>query len=97
VRLLDLRDGTFVGQPWRACPSAVAAVASGRLADGRVAIFTGGEDSLVQAWDASTRQPVREALPVPGTVRAMSYEPEPSSLVIGGIGVAVACLRQDRS
>jgi WD40 repeat protein len=97
VGLLDLRDGSAVGQPWQACSGAVAAIAVGELADGRVAIFTGGEDSLVQAWDASTGEPVGEALLIPGAARAMAYQPELASLVIGGSGVAVASLRRDRN
>jgi len=34
---------------------------------------------------------------VPGAVHAMAYQPELASLVIGGTGVAVACLRQGRN
>ena len=96
VRLLDLQDGTAVGEPWRACPGTVVAVAAGRLAAGRVAIFTAGEDALVHAWDPGTGELMGEALPTPGAVCAMAYEPELAMLVIGGTGVAVACLRQGR-
>ena len=92
VRLLDLFDGTPVGE-WPACSGPVAAVAAGQLADGRVVVFTGGEESLVQAWDAGTGKPVGEALPVPGPVLAMASQAELSSLVVGGTGVAVARLR----
>jgi WD40 repeat protein len=97
VRLLDLRDGTMIGQPWQACSGAVAAMAAGQLADGRLAIFTGGEDDLVQAWDSSTGEPLGEALLLPGAARAMAYQPELASLVIGGTGVAVACPRRVRN
>lgn len=89
VRVLDLLDGTVVGQPWNACSGAVAAMATSRLDDGRVVVFTGGEESLVQAWDVSTGQPIGEALPTPGPVRAAVFQPEPPSLVVGGAGVAV--------
>ena len=93
VQLLDLRDGTPVGESWRACSGPVAAVAAGQQADGRVVVFTGGEDSLVQAWDVSTRKPASEALPVPGPVPALAFQTELSSLVVGGTGVATAGLR----
>jgi WD40 repeat protein len=97
VRLLDLHNGDFIGQQWPAHRSAVAAVAAGRLADGRTAIFTAGEDPVVHAWDSNTGKPVGEVLPVPGAVLAMTYQPELASLVIGGTGVAVACLRHGRN
>jgi WD40 repeat protein len=89
VRLLDLRDGAPVGE-WQACSGAVTAVAAGQLPDGRVVVFAGGEESLVQAWEAGAGQPIGEALPVPGPVRALAFQPERSSLVVGGTGVAVA-------
>jgi WD40 repeat protein len=97
VRVLDLRDGTIIGRPWRACPKAVAAVAASRLEDGRVAVFTGSTESLVQAWDISTGQAISEALPTPGPVRAMTYQPRPPSLVIGGAGAAVVHPRHDNN
>jgi WD40 repeat protein len=90
VYLLDLLDGGVIGQPWPACADAVTAVAAGRLEDGRVAVFTGSTDALIQAWDASTGQPLGAALPAPGAVLALAFDLELSSLVIGGTGVAVA-------
>lgn len=89
LRMLDLHDGAFVGQPWTACSGPVSAVAATRLDDGRVIVFTGGEDSLIHAWDASTGQPIGEALPTPGPVRAAVFHTEPPSLVVGGAGLAV--------
>jgi WD40 repeat protein len=98
VRPLDLRNGSAIGDGWRTHHGAVVAVAAaGRLDADRVVIFTAGEDPLVHAWDAITGKPVGEALPTPGVVRAMAYQAEPASLVIGGTGVAVACLRQGRN
>ena len=90
VRVLDLRDGTVIGKPWQACSGAVAAVAIAPLGDQRVAVFTGGAESQVQAWDASSGQAIGEPLPTPGPVRAMAFQPEQYSLVVGGNGVAVA-------
>jgi len=101
VQLLDLRDGTEVAESWQACSGPAAAVAAGRFGDRQV-VFTGGEDSLVQPWGISTRepdgevlqvQPAGEALPVPGPVLALAFQAELSSLVVGGTGVAVARLR----
>ena len=94
VRLLNLLDGTPVGEPWQACSGPVAAVAAGQFADGRVVVFTGSEESLVRAWDAGTGESAGEALPVPGPVLAMAFQSELSSLVVGGTGVAAARLRQ---
>ena len=90
MRVLDLQDGTVVvGQSWHASPGAVAAVAAGQLEDGRVAVFTGATESLVQAWDIETGRPISAALPTPGPVRAMAFQSEPPSLLIGGAGAAV--------
>jgi WD40 repeat protein len=93
VRLLDLLDGAVIGQPWHACSGAVQAVAAAQLADGRAVVFTGGEESLVQTWDAGSGEPTGTALPVPGPVMAMAFQTKLSSLVVGGTGVAVARLR----
>jgi WD40 repeat protein/AcrR family transcriptional regulator len=90
VHLLGLLDGAALVEPWRADPAAVTAVAAGQMSDGRVAVFTGGEEGLVQTWDASTGEQISEALPVAGPVLALAYEPETSCLVVGGTGVAVA-------
>jgi WD40 repeat protein len=93
VQLANLRDGTPVGESWRACPGPVTAVAAvgGRPGDRQI-VFTGGEDALVQAWDLRTRKPASEALPVPGPVLAMALQTGPSSLVVGGAGVAAVRL-----
>ena len=90
VHVLDLLDGSVVGESWPACTGAVTAVAAGPLPDGRTAVFTGGAEALIQAWDASTGQPIGEALPTPGAVRALVFQPDSGCLVIGGTGVAVA-------
>jgi WD40 repeat protein len=97
VHVLDLLDGGVIGRPWRACAGEVTAVAAGLLRDGRTAVFTGGAEALVQAWDASSGQPIGEALPAPGAVRALAFQPESGFLVIGGTGVAVARPRFGRS
>ena len=89
VHQFSLLDGASLAEPWSAGSAAVAAV-SGRLPDGRVAVFTGGEESLVQTWDAVTGEPVVEALPVPGPILALAFDAGTSSLVVGGVGVAVA-------
>ena len=90
VYLRGFPDAAPLAEPWQAAGTAVAAVAAGRLPDGRVAVFTGGEEPFAAAWDAATGQPVTEALPVPGPVLALAFEPGTSSLVVGGTGVAVA-------
>ena len=90
VHVLDLVDGGAIGRPWKACAGAVTAVAAGGLKDGRTAVFTGSAEALVQAWDVSTGQPIGEALPAPGAVRALAFQHESSSLVVGGTGIAVA-------
>jgi WD40 repeat protein len=90
VHVLDPWHSPVPGQSWRACAQAVTALAAMRLDDGRVAVFSGGLESLVQAWDISTGQPISEALPVPGPVRVMACHPQPSRLVIGGAGAVVA-------
>lgn len=89
VHIVDLLDGGVVGQPWQACAGTVTAVAAG-LEDGRAVVFTGSDEAFIQAWNASTGQPIGEALPVPGPVRALAFQHESSSLVVGGTGVAVA-------
>jgi len=96
VCLLDLLDGGVIGQPWSACAGAVTAVAASRLEDGRMVVFTSSTDALIQAWDASTGQPLGAPLPAPGPVLALAFEPESSSLVVGGTGVAVARLNVGR-
>jgi WD40 repeat protein len=90
VRILDVRDGTVTGGPWPTCSGGVAAVAIGPPDDGRVAIFTGGVEAKVQAWDASSGEAIGEPLPVPGPVRAITFQLPQNSLVVGGSGVAVA-------
>jgi WD40 repeat protein len=95
VSLLDLLSGTPVGEPWKACPGSVTAVAAGRLPTGQAVVFTGGAEALVQAWDPASGRPAGEALPVAGPVRAMAFHAGTSSLVIGGMGVAVARPRHD--
>jgi WD40 repeat protein len=89
VCLLDLRDGTLRNQPWSACSGAVTAVAAGRVHRERATVFTAGPDSTVQAWDASTGEPAGEGLALPGPALAMAYDTESSSLMVGGMGVAV--------
>jgi len=96
VRVLAMQDGTALGPHWRAHSGAVAAVSAAPLADGRVAVFTGGTESLVQAWDMSTGRAIAEALPTPGPVRAMTCHPSPPRLLIGGAGAAVAHLQHSR-
>jgi len=96
VHVLDLLDGV-VGLSWPACTGEVTAVAAGPLGDGRTAVFTGGAEALIQAWDASTGRPIGEALPAPGAVRALAFQPESGCLVIGGTGIAVARPRFGRS
>ena len=96
VRVLAMQDGTALGPHWRAHSGAVAAVSAAPLADGRVAVFTGGTESLVQAWDISTGRAIAEALPTPGPVRAMTCHPSPPRLLIGGAGAAVAHLQHSR-
>ena len=96
VYLLDLLDGGVIGQPWPACAGAVTAVAASRLEDGRMVVFTSSTDALIQAWDASAGQPLGAPLPAPGPVLALAFEPESSSLVVGGTGVAVARLNVGR-
>ena len=90
VHVLDPWRSAAPAQSWRACSQAVTALAAMRLEDGRFAVFSGGLESLVQAWDISTGQPISEALPTPGPVRVMVCQPQPPRLVIGGAGVAVA-------
>lgn len=90
VRQLDLFAAQEPGQPWQACAGAVAALAAGPLPDGTLALFTGGAESLVQAWNASAGTPAGAPLPVPGPVLALAFQPVPSSLVVGGTGLAVA-------
>jgi hypothetical protein len=53
-------------------------------------VFTGSNEAFIQAWDASTGLPIGEALPAPGPVRALAFQHQSSSLVVGGTGVAVA-------
>jgi WD40 repeat protein len=89
VHVLGPWPDTVRGQSWRACSRAVTALAATRLDDGRFAVFSGGLESRVQAWDISTGQPIGEALPTPGPVRVMVFQPEPPRLVIGGAGAAV--------
>jgi len=89
VQVFELRDGTEVSRrSWRASLEAVAAVAVGQLEDKHV-VFTGTEESLVQAWDIKTGRAISAALPTPGPVHAMTYQAEPPRLLIGGAGAAV--------
>jgi WD40 repeat protein len=90
VHVLDLLDGGVIGRPWRACAGAATAVAATVRPDGRTVVFTGSNEAFIQAWDASTGLPIGEALPAPGPVRALAFQHESSSLVVGGTGVAVA-------
>jgi WD40 repeat protein len=90
VHVLDLLDGGVIGRPWRACAGAVTAVAADGRPGGRTVVFTGSNEAFIQAWDASTGLPIGEALPAPGPVRALAFQHQSSSLVVGGTGVAVA-------
>jgi WD40 repeat protein len=90
VHVLDLVDGGVIGRSWSACTGEVTAVAAGPLDGVRTAVFTGGAEALIRAWDANTGQPIGEALPAPGPVRSLVFEPDSGCLVIGGTGIAVA-------
>jgi eukaryotic-like serine/threonine-protein kinase len=50
--------------------------------DGK-SVLTGGDDGLVQLWDAESGQPVGQPLNHPGTVFAVAFSPDGSSLITG--------------
>jgi len=61
VRIWDLATGTPIGRPLTSHTSAVTAVATAILPEGRPIAITGSLDNTVRIWDLATGTPIRGA------------------------------------